>query len=178
MKQLLYTSLFFLTFGMLQSTAQSVSDSQLVPQVWFSEVENPYQDLDKYTLLDLQNQNLVTRIAGDQVFISRTQDVRNETIAVVEEVSYKEDCFSAYPNPAVDFTKLEWNPDIVGDDDKFTIQILDMFGKEVEELILDRYDSGATIDLAGYPAGMFLIQIISGNGVPMCSPIKIEVSGY
>jgi|GEM_PF-6210777 len=178
MKQLLYTSLFFLTFGMLQSTAQSVSDSQLVPQVWFSEAENPYQDLDKYTLLDLQNQKLVTRIAGDQIFISRNEEAHNEIVAVVEEVTHKEGCFSAYPNPAVNFTKLEWNPDFVGDDDKFTIQILDLFGKEVEELILDRYASMATIDFSSYPAGMFLIQIISGNGAPICAPIKIEISGY
>lgn len=177
MKQLLYTTLFFLTFGMLQSTAQSVSDSKLVPQVWFSEIESPYQDLDKYTLLDLQSQQSVTRIAGDQIFVSRNE-AAVEAIAVVEEVVMKEDCFTAYPNPAVDYTKLEWNPDVVGDDDKFTIQILDMFGKEVEELILDRYDSGTTIDLSGYPAGMFLIQIIGGNGTTMCAPIKIEVSGY
>ncbi len=168
MKHFLYICLLFFAFGTVQ--AQSISDSRLVPQVWTSPMEDPYADLDKYTLVDIQSQVGVTRLAGDQIFVER-----EETIANLDNIEALSACVEVFPNPVVDYATITWE-DFGNGDDRITVQIVDAQGKVFEEILLERYIKQAELNFADYPSGIYFVHILTGDTA--CNATKIEVSGY
>jgi len=89
-------------------------------------------------------------------------------------INAQNDCFSISPNPIVDSATITW------DDASYTgelhIIIYDITGKQIEEMIIDRYDKPFVIDVTTIESGLYIIHVISDDPLALCNSMKIWIN--
>jgi len=89
------------------------------------------------------------------------------------DTNAQNDCFSIAPNPANGFTTITWgDADYTGE---LRVIIFDITGKQIEEMLIDRYDKPFLIDIALLESGLYVVQIVSSDSLSLCNVMKLWV---
>ena len=84
------------------------------------------------------------------------------------------DCFSISPNPANGFTNITWdNSDYTGE---LRVIIFDITGKQIEEMIVDRYEKPFLLDITTLEPGLYVVRVISSDFSSLCNTLKLWVN--
>ena len=74
----------------------------------------------------------------------------------------KKDEFTIYPNPTNGLLNFLYGSEKPG---KATIELFDVTGREMEEMILESLpgENKTTLDVSGYPAGIYIVRFIASE---------------
>ncbi|MDA7501697.1 T9SS type A sorting domain-containing protein [Chitinophagales bacterium] len=78
---------------------------------------------------------------------------------------------SAYPIPASNVLTVTLDPGVVTS--STVIQLIDSIGKEVEEIILDRFKPVIQIDVNSVPSGLYYLRIIVAGEVLQVKKVSV-----
>ncbi len=74
-----------------------------------------------------------------------------------------------YPNPSSDIVNIH-----VENDDQATLTILDVSGRSVKELIIEKGEEAVQIDVSKFPKGMYFIQLYENGKLLMNEKLMVE----